>query len=596
MIETNEKKPIEHVLAEAKTPEYDPVQHFQQWGFFHWKNRYYYIEDKNGEMDYKPFTNFTMEVLYHMSNGNKPRRVIKLTNEYNVTKIVDIETDKLVSKSEFKKFCEGLGNFRFFGTEGKLDMLKAKLFKDEGTCEEITVLGWNDAGFWAWSNGIFNGSYKETDQNGFVKHEKQNFYIPAGNHHMPNRNKVFFNEIRFSHKQSKTNFKQFSKRYTEVFGPNGWVVLQFAVACIFSDIVYNARGFFPLLFMYGSGGSGKGSAIKFTQRLFGKPQDPLTLSGKANTDKAKIATFAQFVNTMLLLEEYTNNHDTDQLLKNLWDRYGYKRRTMDQSYRTESVPISSGVAITGNYIPTDDPLLQRIIFLEHNQNQFTQEEKDRFNNFRDFCELGVTAVTHEFCKLREDVDLRYSEAHKSVYKEVLTALAGYHVTDRMVENITVLLTIYYITADSLPYPYSYDELKTNLVNCTINQNKRRNTDSEAQKFFDIFSHLNHTFKLQYNVQWKVDGKFLRMFLKQIYPYYMEQHRSQYGSPGLGYNNLRDKLREHQAYELDEAKEKSCRINGQVSTSVSFLYDKNLLGINLDSFIEPEYGQRAEIDF
>jgi hypothetical protein len=109
---------------------------------------------------------------------------------------------------------------------------------------------------------------------------------------------------------------------------------------------------------------------------------PLTLSGKANTDKAKIAVFAQFVNSMLLLEEYTINHDSNQFLKNLWDRYGYKRRKLDNGYGTESVPIQSGVAVTSNYSPNDDPLLQRLIYLESNKNHFTPEEKQRFNELK----------------------------------------------------------------------------------------------------------------------------------------------------------------------------------------------------------------------
>lgn len=545
---------------------------FDTYGFFAKENQYFTMEQADKKWYPKPFTNFTMRVLFHMNNGMQPRRIIEVTNIRHRKKVVDIPTDKLVSKNEFKKFLEGLGNFRFFGTEGKLDMLKGYLYDQEAECHEINVLGWHEDGFWTWSNGIYNSRFNETDDNGFVELHDKHYYIPSGNTQQPNRGRRFSNELRFKHyRDQKITFAHFATQYCNVFGENGNIILMFAVACLFSDIVFNTKGYFPILFVYGEGGSGKGSAIKFAQRLFGSPQDPLTLSGKANTDKAKIAVFAQFINSMLLLEEYANNHDTDQLLKNLWDRYGYKRRTMDMGYGTETVPIQSGVAVTGNFSPSDDPLLQRLIYLEHNINQFTDDQRHLFNELKQLSEKGVTSATHELLKLRHVIEKNYREAHIANSRRLIPQFTGVHVTDRMVENIAVPITIYeLLSGEGLQFPFTLKELVTLLVKATISQNEKRDSGGEVQKFFDIFLHLVQTGILEEDIHYRINSNHFYFNFKTIYGYYAEHHRRQYSVGAPSHSNMRDKLKVHTAYVKYED---SYHIGAIRTSCYVFAYDK-----------------------
>jgi len=542
--------------GEEKKSQYLPAdvneEFFDTYGFFEKKNQYFTLEragDK-GKWNAVPFTNFSMKVLFHMNNGMQPRRVIELTNNRGRKKIVDIATDRLSGKNDFKKFCEGLGNFRFFGSESRLDLIKSYLYETENECQEINVLGWHEDGFWAWSNGVFNAKFHAVDSNGFVEIHDKHYYLPSGNTQQPNRYRRFSNELRFKHFADATpNFQQWSKMYFDVFGINGAVILTFSVACLFSDIIFQVKNFFPLLFIYGEGGSGKGSAVKFAQRIFGVPQDPLTLSGKANTDKAKIAVFAQFINSMLLLEEYVPNHDIDQLLKNLWDRYGYKRRTMDMGYGTETVPIQSGVAITGNFSPTDDPLLQRLIYLEHNENQFSVEQRQKFNALKEFSDLGITTVTHEILSKRPDIQARYQNTHPIIFKEIYRDFTGVHVTDRMIENITIVITVFEILNDAgIQFPFERKYLIDYLVSSTISQNKKRDSGGEVQKFFSVFNYAVQTGRLTEDVHYRLDGDNLYFNLKTIYGVYAEMYRQQNGQAAQSEQNLRDKLKTHHAYD------------------------------------------------
>lgn len=578
-----EDEPVPEEKAKEYLPEGADETLFDNYGFYESKNQYFTMERAGDKFISKPFTNFTMKVLFHMHNGQQPRRVIEVTNIKNRKKVIDIPTDRLVSKNEFKKFLEGLGNYRFFGTDGKLDMLKAYLFDQEAECTEIAVLGWHDSGFWAWSNGIFNAKFHALDEHGFVELHDQHYYIPSGNTNQQNRNRRFSNELRFNHHQDHTvTFEEMSHRYCEVFKLNGHIILMFSVACLFSDIVFHYKQFFPLLFVYGEGGSGKGSAIKAAQRLFGKPQDPLTLSGKANTDKAKIAMFAQFVNSMLLLEEYTNNHDTDQLLKNLWDRYGYKRRTLDMGYGTETVPIQSGVAITGNFSPTDDPLLQRLIYLEHNENKHSEDEKLLFNSLMQYLDKGVTSATHQLLKYRPMVEQNYLARHSENSKLLTRELSQSSITSRMVENITVLITMHDVLKDcGIQFPFTRDHLRNTLIEATKNQNVKRDSGGEVSKFFDVFYHLTSIGILREDIHFRLEANSLIFNLKSVHPYYMEWHRKLTGQAGLSWANLKDKLKVHPAYaQYNE----SVRINSETRTS-AYVFHIDKTGVDIVGAIE-----------
>ncbi len=552
---------------------------FETYGFYESKHQYFTLEPA-GKGFWKPvaFTNFAMRVLFHMNNGMQPRRVIELVNNRGRKKIVDIPTDKLSSRTDFKKFCEGLGNFRFFGPEQKLDMLKAYLYETENECQEISVLGWHEDGFWAWSNGVFNAKFSPVDMNGFVELHEKHYYLPAGNTQQPNRTRRFSNELRFKHHiDSSRSFQEWSSLYFKVFGINGAVILTFSMACLFSDIIFNAKNFFPLLFVYGEGGSGKGSAIKMAQRIFGIPQDPLTLSGKANTDKAKIAVFAQFVNSMLLLEEYVPQHDTDQLLKNLWDRYGYKRRTMDMGYGTETVPIQSGVAITGNFSPSDDPLLQRLIYLEHNINQFTDDQRTNFNRLKEMSEAGITDVTHEILRCRAYIEEWYRVVHQEVFREVGEEFSGGLVTDRMIENICVLLTIHdLLVRNKVEFPFTRKVLFDYLIKATRIQNEKRDSGQEAQKFFQIFYTAVQAGDLKEDIHFKLNGDNLYFNLSSVYGIYSETHRKMHGISGLTMTNLRDKLKVHPSY---SGYEDSVRISDSIRSSC-YIFFSSKTGVNL----------------
>ena len=91
----------------------------------------------------------------------------------------------------------------------------------------------------------------------------------------------------------------------------------------------------------------------------------MQITGKS-TDKAKIRKFAQLIDGLVVLEEFSNSIGDNgfQWLKGLNDRNGYERGTIDSNFGTDNVPITSGVILTGNDYPQNDALLTRLVVIE----------------------------------------------------------------------------------------------------------------------------------------------------------------------------------------------------------------------------------------
>lgn len=517
----------------------------EEYGFFSMDNCYYSMVKGSSGFEHKAFTNFTMKVLFHMDNAAKPRRVIELVNYKNKKRVVDVETDKLATIGNFQMFCEGLGNFRFFGTPGNWNALKGKLFDEEGECTEVNRLGWNDdEKHWAWGNGIFKKGFFAADKHGFLEEGKRHFYLASANTNIKNRKERFGTNLKFFHTENaKKNFNDWAKRYYEVYGDIGAVVMLHGISCLFSDVCYDAMAGFPLLFIYGEGGSGKSSAVKTFQRLYGTPQDPLKISGKANTDKAKIATFAQVVNGLILLEEYNSgNNDVDELLKGLYDRLGYKRRTMDSTYNTETVPISSGVCIVGNYMPYNEPLVTRLILLTNNKNKYSQEEKERFLAFETWCKEGVTNVTHELLMLRDTMENEYKKLHIENAKGILSQLLNLHIVDRMVQNIAMLYTMYDVLLQSgMTLPFDKDRLKLFMETETKSQMQVLSNDGEFARFWEVCTALVNKGLIKHNEQFKWNGEDFYIQIGQLWSQFTQEYFLTFRTNTPGKKTITSKL-------------------------------------------------------
>lgn len=532
----------------------DPLDDAIQYHWFQYAGCCWAIQSKptkEGMVYWKiQMTNFTMRILFHMEGKNRTSRLIEFRNCYGQTRTIETDTANLVSKAKFKEVTEALGNYLFFAGDPELMNLKSKLFKNETPCSMVEILGQHPEGFFSFSNGIYlDGQWLPVDEKGIIILEKSAFYIPSGNRNYASNSEMYTGEKKVKHIPTNVTFKDWAARHHVVFGDPGMVGMLFGISCLFSDIVFSNFNFFPLLFLYGEGGSGKGELIRSIQHLFGTPQDPLHLSGKANTDKARIRELAQYRNLVMCLEEYRNgNDDLVNMLKQVWDRFGYKRARMDRGVGNESVPINSGAMVTGNDYPMDDALLQRLVVLELNKNVRTQEMADAFYELKQYQEAGITSITLQLLDHRKLVEEKFRETYMASLKEIRTVMATSKITDRMAGNMAVIESMYVILSEVLEFPFSLEKLREFMATAMKKQNSKRDSGSETQKFWDVILSMATRGEILENREIKFDGDKVYVRFTELHYQYMLGHRQMYGQPGLNKQSLLDKLKISDAYE------------------------------------------------
>jgi len=585
-------KPIYTITDEMSE---DEVEELKNWNFIQKNNCYYFAryDFTSGICTLERRSNFILNILFHITRGKQNKRVIELVNVHGRKVTTDIETKQLTGFQAFREFTEGAGNFIFEGTTIDLLKIKNKLFEMEKPSQQIDMLGWNKQGkFFAFSNGLYNSQFHEVDQHGIVTLNDKNYFIP---YHPRTDEYTSVNEKLFSFtprwpdhnpKLDSELFDSWATLYCQAFGDTGRVALLFGIATLFSDHIFSVRRNFPMLFLYGEGGSGKSRVGAYLQFLWGEPQPPLKLSDRANTDKARIRKMAQYINAMALFEEFINELEMNiiKTITGVYDRFGYERSNMNSLYGTETVPINSTAFITGNSYPNDDPLMQRIILIDYNKNVRDSETVEAFNKLTAINRKGLTTVTGWLLQFRQyfldhyenEFDLRFAEF------KALCAAKQIIVPDRMCENYALILTTYAVISKAgIKLPFMPGELKTFMLSTIKAQADKRDVGSVTQRFWDILQLLASEGSIRSEKEFSFNGNTLSIRWTEIHGMYMEKHQRLHRSPGLGKSTMLQKLRDSGFMITDGGDKK--RFDGKVCHSYTFEYDK--LGIDLMSVVE-----------
>ncbi|GHM98821.1 hypothetical protein WSM22_03110 [Cytophagales bacterium WSM2-2] len=557
-----------------------------QWGYLEKNNCYYFAEYDMaaGICTLTRKSNFVLRILFHINRGKQNKRVIELINIKGRKVTTDIETKQLTGFQQFKELTEGAGNFIFEGSQIELLKIKNKLFEEERPSIQIDMLGWNKAGkFFAFSNGVYNSQFNPVDEHGIVTLYEKNYFIP---YHPLTDEYSNMNEKLFCYKPGTTSFETWAETYCESFGNAGKVAILFGIATLFSDHIFSVRRNFPMLFLYGEGGSGKSRVGVYLQYLCGEPQPPLKLSDRANTDKARIRKMAQYVNAMAVFEEFINELEMNiiKTITGIYDRFGYERSNINSMYGTETVPINSTAFITGNSYPNDDPLMQRIILIDYNSNVRDEKTVASYNKLTQINREGITHLTGQLIQFRpyfiehyeKEFDLRFAEFKKLCADQKIV------VPDRMCENYALILTTYeVISGAGVKLPFMAGELKKFMLSTIRAQADKRDVGSVTQRFWDIVQQLASEGAIRHEKEFKFDGNVLSIRWTEIHGMYMEKHQRLYRSPGLGKSTMLQKLRDS-GHMITDGGDKE-RFEGKVCHSYKFVYDK--LGIDLMAIVE-----------
>lgn len=484
-----------------KIPESVKLSDWEKYGFYADHNCYYF-RTKSGVAR---GSNFIMEPLFHISSVLNAKRIYRITNEFGYVQVIELSQKDLVSLTPFRLRVESIGNFLFEASETELNKLKRYLYEKTESCFEITQLGWQKQGFWAWSNGIYNGSYTESDKNGIVKFHDENYYLPSSSQVYQGEDTLFVSERRFRHSQGNISLHDYASKLLEVFGENAMFGICFYLASLFRDHIIKLFGFFPILNLFGPKGAGKTELAISLMQFFGNQAKGPNLT---NTTKPALADHvAMFSNACCHIDEYKNNIEYEKIefLKGLWDGTGRTRMNMDKDRKKETTHVDAGIILSGQEMPTADiALFSRLIFLSFTKVEYTDEEKDNFNALKEIEKTGLTHITHELLELRSEFLAEFLNSYQETSKKLAIIQNGKIIEDRIFRNWLIILSSYLTLKKKISVPWSEDQLLHQATTLMNRQNQETKKSNELSIFWSIVEFLSNDGAIREEVDYKID--------------------------------------------------------------------------------------------
>ena len=437
-------------------------------------------------------------------------RLFEIENEDGDKRIIEFKSEDLVSLSRFKQKIESIGNYVWLVKEEQLTRLKQFLYKATETAEPITQLGWQEHGFYAFGNGVFDSKrWVAADDYGIVRlGERGNYYLPALSAMYRRQKSLYQFERNFVHHNwGQISLRNYAEQLVDVFGDNAKIGLSFLLATLFRDVVVAQTKSFPILNLFDPKGSGKSELGHSLMSFFIIENTPPNIQN--STLPALADAVAQCANALVHLDEFKNTIDIDkrEFLKGLWDGTGRNRMNMDKDKKREVTRVDCGVILSGQEMATADiALFSRFIFLRYNKSEFTAEAKEKFGRLKDVRKLGCTHLTLEVLKHRSRMESNFAQSYEMVRQDMMAALNGTLVEDRIFFNWTIPLAAFHCLQDRLDMPFTYQDLLAISVRGMIEQNGESKHNNEVSTFWDIVNYLRQegqvVMEADYRLEWE----------------------------------------------------------------------------------------------
>jgi len=607
----------EYTLPDNITKTWDDVRNdVYKYNIFESDNRMWARTGSPGEYTFKPVTNCSVQIIQHMSDEEFPMKLLKIKNVYNIEKIFDAPSEAVDSQQRFTTLLSANGNFIYTGDSRDFLKLKVFLFDKMGVGRKIEVLGHQPEGFWVWNNlvQLYNGKTIDIDENGLFVYDNVSYYVPSANKIYRKNVFKYDGQKRFRVQQAKVTFKTFASKAMQVHREHAISGMLFAISSLFQDIVVKNLGNFPIIFLYGPGGSGKDQLAEMMQTFLGIPQEAQNIEGGASTLKAKVIELSQFYNGISQYSEYKRGDDkVDGIFKGIWDRNGYKRGNITSKIALETVPILSSAILTGNDYPNQEPLIQRLFANEINKNEFTEEEGKLYDEFKDMCSDGYSSYSVEILKHRNEFADNFIKKYRAFRKSFLERVPD--AKTRMISNASVFGATYEIFKDILDFPFTFNQMEAHFIKCIEQQMRKLHSESIINKWWDCFlagcKAPNHL-RILISEDFKLEGRSLFFNYTNVYLKMQKIWWEQYKEAIPGKSFMKDQLNQSDAFvayhakgvRMDAGREVKASSGHEIDLTKTALYDEIYDAIQYQlsarSSIQfppatPEYGTSSKME-
>lgn len=591
-------------------------EEFEKHGFYgiskDGKAGYYFWN--TGAHKFIAFSNFVITPLHHIYSKMDNKRLVEIDNGRYKT-ILDLPSKALVGIQQFRELMYQEGNYRFDGNATHLNKIVAKISEQFPRCEELKTLGWQQEGFYAFSDGIYNGNFMKVNQHGVVMHKEKHFFLPAFSSiyaDVREEDDQYENDRWFKYNYvHKNNFERWSRLMVDAYGEKGMFGVAFLLSSLFRDMIYSKYKIFPHLFLFGEKGSGKSQLGWSLNNVFWNSQPGFNLT--AGTNVGFYRKLARARNSIVWFDEYNDYIDPKrfQALKSAYDGIGHEKGVMSRDNRTESTKVNSACVISGQYLPTldDNALFTRSVLLTFRKDdwQGKPEVSRAYSDLKQMEEGGLSGVIADVVKFRDLMEAKYAAAFQQEFTRMKEEVEDYN--ERILRNFITLITSVKVLEEVIPLPFTYKQIYALSKAMIIEQSAQINESEALSQFWMMIEFLFRDKKInwdqsrekgkqQVNIDFKIETReeikimvnrkeeqavvlqkkqrLLFIRFTKVHPLYMEMHRKQHGHNGMAMSSLKTYIHGHKAF---IGLTRSTTFDDGVSSAYVFLYDE--LGINLE---------------
>lgn len=320
----------------------------------------YYKRNAEGK---EQLTNFTIKIVYTMFSDSKTERFCRLESAYGNSRMVTVDPETMVSKAAFQRFCYGLGDYEFMGSDKDLTTLWSyiMLHQDGVQVTKLQSYGYDDQHkIWFFQNGAYvDGLYYPIDDDGLIWVEEKGFMIPDS------ESEDIFSPNLSPAPEARLTVKIVYDHLSRVIEPNfAKLILGWALGNFFMPEILREYKVYPFLFLHGKLQAGKSTIANWISSFFGFTQKGFPYVASSLVGITRMVS--KFSMVPVWLEEYRNKEanvaNKNNLLRSIYDQStivkGTKRPNEIQTYRARSTLI-----LSGEEMPTDAALNSRCIIM-----------------------------------------------------------------------------------------------------------------------------------------------------------------------------------------------------------------------------------------
>ncbi|DBA55694.1 TPA_asm: DNA primase [Porphyromonas phage phage022a_WW2931] len=512
----------------------DLRKQYQRFGYFPLRNKQgtrdigYMFNDKG--RGYIRVGNFYMRPLVHIMHeeSEKNKRIVELSVSNHAGYLyMDFISKEMLGLSQFEARIWERGGLCF--TNGNQERLKAILHSMADKfrpCMELEELGWNDNGFFAFSNGLYReidgeGQFTPVDEIGLVEHEGEGYFLPTFSRIRVERNADRDRQSKYfkydPDKTAKISFSEWAELMNEVYKVNDngkWATI-FAIMSAFRSEIFNFDRLFTAIFFVGPTNSGK-SKIAYSTRALYMPEEAPYFNLNLGSIPALSELLKRFRDVPAMLDEFKNDlppEKIETLKAAVYDGEGRQKRKSATSKEIDSAMINAPIILLGQESPdtNDGALGNRCVICDVPlKGEWTESEKEIFERLKSYEAQGLHHILFQVLAIRPKVREYFRPIQQGCLKDLHNAVRGKLSSSeslpRVLNTVSLFLAMLRLIErhTDLQLPFSYDDFFPLAVEKVVKLVESQAKSNKVNRFFQAVATLLNDGKVVPGRDYKID--------------------------------------------------------------------------------------------